>query len=542
MPVQKNPDFLLRLLEISRQLTSDVQTDSVLRRILDAAIEFTGAERGFICLFNNGKLEIAQARNLDQEEVIDAQRKLSQSIVAQVIASGEPLVSMDAGEDDRLAEAKSIHKMRIRSVACIPLTLRPSGISDSATDAVRIIGCVYLDHRFQPAQFLDDDLELLQVFGAHAALAVKNANLVSQLEEKNVQLNDRLVDSAAQLLETESLLKDALADAKERIDVPGIVYASRAMHKVLGLVVRVADQDLPILIGGESGTGKELLARAVHLLSRRARGAFVPVNCGAISPELFESELFGHRRGAFTGADRDREGLVEAANGGTLFLDEVSELPLQHQVKLLRVLQEGEVRRVGESSSRKVDFRVLSACNKDLDEEVREGRFREDLYYRLRVFQVELPPLRNRSEDIPLLVDRFISKHKRIIEGGGHRETDDSATIDVAPDVYGLLGNYHWPGNIRELENEVKRALALCDGQITSADLSPHISSSPKRADNWAGLRSSGRSLEEILSVVEREVIKETLDKFGGNKSKTAQQLGISRNGLAMKMARLGLD
>lgn len=526
MDVQtKNSEILFRLLEISRRLTSETDTDALLQLIMDSAIEVLEAERGFLCLSQNGQLEIAVARNLDQEEVSNAQKKLSQSIIQQVMTTGEPLVSLDAGEDERLTESRSIHKMRIRSVACIPLKLKDGTGSGQS----EVMGCVYLDHRFQSAQFVEADIDLLEIFGAHAAMAVSNSRLVAKLKESNASLNTRLEDSAHQLIQTRSLLKDALAHESDRHALPGIVYASRAMHEVLGLVTRVAPKELPIFISGESGTGKEVLAKAIHKLSPRARGRFVAVNCGAIPAELFESELFGHKRGAFTGADRDREGLVETANGGTLFLDEVSELPLQHQVKLLRVLQEREVRRVGEDRSRKVDFRVLAACNKDLLEEVRNGRFREDLFYRLRVFHIELPPLRARFEDIPLLVESFVEKHA-------------ATKLEVDPEVLTLMSNYEWPGNIRELENEVKRALALAVDRVTTAELSRHIVESPKRSGAFSALREGARTLEDILAVIERQVIKETLTTYNGNKSKTAQHLGISRNGLAMKMERLGIE
>ena len=525
---RENSEFLLRLLEISRRLTSETDSDAVLERIVDSAIEVLEAERGFLVLVEGNNRRIAVARNLDHEEVRDAQKKLSQSIIQKVLSTGEPLVSLDAGEDERLTDSRSIHKMRVRSVVCIPLQLKPA-LADSPAET---IGCVYLDHRFQTAQFLDADVELLEIFGAHAALAVNNSRLVGMLRDSNAQLNDQLEDSVQQLLQTRSLLKDALSKEGERHDLPGIAYASRAMHEVLGLVKRVAAQDLPILISGESGTGKEMLAQAVHQVSPRAKGPFVAVNCGAISPELFESELFGHKRGAFTGADRDRRGLIESASGGTLFLDEVAELSQPQQVKLLRVLQERQVRRVGEDRTRPIDFRVLSACNKDLQEEVKAGRFREDLFYRLRVFHVHLPPLRKRIEDIPLLVDHFTDKHGGLVSGD----------VVVEPEVYTLLAHYEWPGNIRELENEMKRALALSQGRVTPAEISPHIIEAPRRTDAFIALRDGGRTLDDILAIVEKRVIKETLDQFKGNKSKTAQHLGISRNGLAMKIERLGLD
>jgi transcriptional regulator with GAF, ATPase, and Fis domain len=529
---------LLRLLDISRELSSAFKLSDLLPRILDAAIEVTGAERGFVCLAREGDLTIASARNLDHEEVRDAQQKLSQSIVQQVLASGQPMVSLDASVDSRLAESRSIHDMKIRSVACIPLKLKPSPFAGSphVAHGSEVVGCVYLDHRFRPAQFVDADIELLELFGAHAALALRNAELMEMLEARNAQLNEELADSARELVRTRSLLRSALADSTERYQFPGIVYASRAMHELLGLVKRVADEDLPILITGESGTGKERLARAIHALSPRSRGPFVAVNCGAIPPELFESEFFGHRRGAFTGADRDRPGLMEAAHHGTLFLDEVADLPLPQQVKLLRALQEGEVRRVGEDVVRPIDIRVLSACNKDLEAEVNAGRFREDLFYRLRVFHVEIPPLRERPEDIPLLVDEFAryameARTTGPIQRPKPRPSSADSTARPAPaidpEVYTVLANYSWPGNIRELENEVRRSLALGKGRMTLTDLSPRVTSAPRRDDSLAALRGGGRTLEDILGLVEREVIVKTLEKHQGNKSKTAQELGI---------------
>ena len=524
-------NVLLRLLEISRELTGANNIDEVLGRVMDGAVEVTGAERGFLCLKREGELDIAVARNLDHEEIGNARKKLSRSIIQRVLKTGEPLVSNDAKFDERLSDSTSVHQMKLRSVACIPLKVLPKEIGRGVGGATTIIGVVYLDHRFEVDCFADTNMQFLEIFGAHAALAIRNAQLLQMARGRNEQLSAQLEESARELLRTRSLLKDVLADSSEQHHLPGFVYASRKMHEVLGLVVRVADSELPILVSGESGTGKEQLAQAIHQLSRRREGPFIAVNCGSIPAELFESELFGHRKGSFTGAERDREGLIMKAHGGTLFLDEIGELPQPQQVKLLRVLQERYVRRVGDDVPRPVDFRVLSATNKNLEQEVRDSHFREDLYYRLRVFNVELPPLRERREDVPLLVDFFIGQFG-----------DPATQVVVDPEAYTLLASYDWPGNIRELQNEVRRALALAAGYITPAELSPEICQSPKRPNALALIRQGNRSLEDILAVVEREVLRETLSQYKGNKSKTAQHLGISRNGLAMKMERLGLE
>lgn len=563
-----SPEVLLRLLEISRVLTSETGTERVLERILDSAIEFTRAERGFLCLYQGESLEIVEARNLDREEVLDAHKKLSQSIVQHVVTRGEPLVSMDAGEDARLTDAQSIHRMGIRSVACIPLkvaALEPSTAESAAQP--RVIGCVYVDHRFQTAQFLDADVELLEIFGAHASLAIRNASLMALLEEKNAQLGARLQSSEAQLHEAESLLKDVLADAKTRHDVPGVVYASRAMHEVLGLVKRVAEQDLPILIAGESGTGKEMLARGVHALSRRRAGPFVPVNCGAIAPELFESELFGHRRGSFTGADRDRVGLVEAASGGTLFLDEVSEIPLEIQVKLLRAIQESEFERVGGVKTLQVDVRLIAASNRNLEDDIKEKRFREDLYYRLNVVPVPLPALRERIGDLPLLIDHFV---ERCNERLGKTVRGFSAeALDV-------LSTYGWPGNIRELENLVERMVLFASSEEIGPDDLPDTfnegAAPAPNSDDAAGgaahppgegeppaggeennderllrlpLKALGLDLKEAVRagsrLVEEALITEALEQTQGNVTRSARLLGISRRSLQSKMKELGL-
>lgn len=330
----------------------------------------------------------------------------------------------------------------------------------------------------------------------------------------------------------------ALADNRLRREVarlrresaappPGFRAVSRPMQEVFELIRRASAARHPVLITGESGTGKELVARALHTLS--GRGEFVPVNCGALPEQLLESEVFGHERGAFTGADRERPGLFEAADGGTLFLDEIGDLPLPLQPKLLRALESGEVRRVGATKSRRVDVRLLAATNRDLEAEVAEGRFREDVYWRLNVLQIHVPPLRERPADIPLLAEHFLEQ--AIADGSAGSEAR------LSPDAMGLLTAYAWPGNVRELRNAVGRAVTLASGEDIGPD---HLPDRIVRASATASLVSTSAARRLPLAEVERAYIMEVLRSVGGNKSKAAEILGLDRKTLYRRLEEYG--
>ncbi len=314
----------------------------------------------------------------------------------------------------------------------------------------------------------------------------------------------------------------------------GIIGKSEAMRRVFQLIDRVAPSRSTVLIVGESGTGKELVARAIHERSPRASKPFMAINCGALPASLLESELFGHVRGAFTGADRDRPGLFRKTQGGTLLLDEVSELDQGLQVKLLRVLQERTVRPVGSDREEPVDVRVLAATNKDLGALVAEGRFREDLFYRLNVIQVRLPPLRERREDIPLLVDHFCRKYGP--EAG-------KPNVRFSPAALKRLMDYDFPGNVRELENIVERAVILCEGdEVTPEevlDLAPSERAQPVTLDR---LVLEGKSLDDVLAEMETRLITEALARTGGNRTRAAKLLGVSFRSLRYRLEKLGLD
>ncbi len=311
---------------------------------------------------------------------------------------------------------------------------------------------------------------------------------------------------------------------RERYGFDNIIGRSEAVRNLLSRVVRIAPTDVTVLITGESGTGKELIARAVHANSARADKPFIPINCAAITETLLESELFGHARGAFTGATTARKGLLEEADGGTFFFDEVAETTMAFQAKLLRTIQEGEVRRVGDNRPIKVDIRAIAATNVDLAEAVEEKRFREDLYYRLNVARFKLPPLRERSEDIPLLVEFFLSKHNQKM---GTRAT-------LAEGVVERLQSYAFPGNIRELENMVEQGVALASGgMITEDDIIPE--------GGVLGAPQAGQTLAGIVNQAERQALEGALRNSAGNRERAAEALGISATTLWRKMTRLGV-
>ncbi|HUF30516.1 MAG TPA: sigma-54 dependent transcriptional regulator [Gemmatimonadaceae bacterium] len=375
------------------------------------------------------------------------------------------------------------------------IMLTAFGTIDSAVEAMRLGAFDYLTKPFSRDQL---------------RASVRKALEVAELRNENRQLRQVV---------------------SERFSFANMIAGSRAMRAVSDTASRVAQTDTTVLLVGESGTGKELLARAIHFNSGRARGAFVTVNCAAIPEQLLESELFGHRRGSFTGAVADKRGKFEMANGGTVFLDEIGELAPLLQVKLLRVLQEREIDKVGETRPIKVDVRVLAATNRDLEKMIAGGTFREDLYYRLAVVSIRMPPLRERVDDIPLLVDAFLEKHAQRL---GH------ARPAIQKDVYSAFNLYSWPGNIRELENVVERALVLDkDGVIGLDDLPDRLRTPAQRIGNVRiELPDEGISLEKV----ERELILTALEKHDWNQTRAAAYLDVTRSTLLYRMQKYALE
>jgi two-component system response regulator PilR (NtrC family) len=346
---------------------------------------------------------------------------------------------------------------------------------------------------------------------------------------KPLDLNDlrSIVRSALKVSQTP-------APTPERIGTRELLGESPAIQKVRSMIEKLSRSQAPVYIGGESGTGKELVARLIHELGPRGSKPFVPVNCGAIPEQLMESEFFGHKKGSFTGAVQDKDGLFKAADAGTLFLDEVGDLPVHMQVKLLRAIQEKSVRPVGTQAEIRVDVRILSATHKKLHELVREGKFRQDLYYRLNVIELPVPSLRGRPDDIPLLAEALCTRLAKV------QGTDAPR---LAPEALDALSHYHFPGNVRELENILERALTLCDGtEITAEDLQLREEPQPASAQATHPEFSGEGSLEDYLEQVERGAIEEALTKTNRNKTAAAKLLGITFRALRYKLEKLGID
>jgi two-component system response regulator AtoC len=342
-----------------------------------------------------------------------------------------------------------------------------------------------------------------------------------------IQLVLRKAEERERLRKENTSLKRQIEAMEDRYAFGKMVAASASMQTLFQLADKVAKFDTTVLITGESGTGKELVARGIHFASPRKRRPLIPVNCGSIPENLMESELFGHRKGAFTGAERHHAGLFREADGGTIFLDEIGELPLSLQVKLLRVLQEGEVRPVGSDRSLKVDVRVIAATAKDLTEAISNGHFREDLFYRLNVMHLEIPPLAMRKEDIPLLVQLFIDRYNAILDKHIH---------GIAPEAMAMLYAYPWPGNVRELENVIQRAVVLSGGDIIIARDLPDVFTAPPSVGADIGGIIGGDSLKAAKKTLEAVMIKKALDKTGWNRTQAAKILEISHPSLLSKI------
>jgi transcriptional regulator with GAF, ATPase, and Fis domain/tetratricopeptide (TPR) repeat protein len=486
---------VLTVLGINERLVEQQDLETLLGAIVDAALEVTGAERGFIVLEENGELSLDRALDSLRGDLAPDEVEYSQSIVRAALARNGALRIADAGDDALYGDARSVSTFQLRSVLCQPF---------NAEDALR--GVIVVDDRRRPGAFGPREERLLGLLAGQAALAVRQVRRFERIMHLKDELAARVVDRETRL----AVVEERLAGRGEVPPVEGLVGEAPSLQSVHALLRKIAPSELAVLVSGESGTGKELAARALHALSRRAAGPFVAENCAALPATLLESELFGSRKGSYTGSERDREGLFERASGGTLFLDEIGELPLDQQAKLLRVLETHEVRRIGDTEVRKVDFRLVAATNRDLTAEVQAGRFREDLLYRLDTVRVVMPPLRERLQDLPLLVAHFLRL----------AAARDGRTRRVTPDVLTALAARPWPGNVRELANEVARLVVLSDGDLVD----PALVRTASGASAPAGF-DLVRPLEEL----ERDAILAALTRTNGDKRRAAELLGISR-------------
>ena len=502
-----------------RALSGRKKFGALLDQVLDMLLLWTGVERGLILLRAPGeKMVVRAARNLAKKDLDPQQRALSQSMAKRALEEGRPVVAVDAMHDISDVN-RSVHALHLRSVLAVPLAARGE-----------VLGVVYLDDKVRRAAFGESELSWVSLISTVAALAIFDhrdhlalKRALGRARRAEARLEQRLSSREAELEVAERELSRFRGPQALLGNYDGIVGQGLEMTRLLTTVDRVAKSDVPALICGESGSGKELIARAIAQNSERRGKAFIVENCAAVPEGLLESALFGHQKGAFTGASRNQAGLFALAHQGTLFLDEIGEMSLLMQTKLLRVLQEGEIRPLGADSSRRVDVRLIVATHRDLKSMVEEGTFREDLFYRLNVVSLVVPPLRRRVEDIPALTNHFIQRY-----GKGR-------SVRLSEAAMARLTSYSWPGNVRQLENEVRRMLVLGGDQLTTADLSPDIMSGSSDVPQ-------ARTLKEKVDALERQLVVEALETSKGNRTRAAEELGLSRFGLQKMTQRLKIE
>jgi transcriptional regulator with GAF, ATPase, and Fis domain len=473
---------LRKLQGFSEKLMHKGSIDELLDTMLDDIIELTGADKGVILLTEpeesaaeEKKIAVRALRNVSRESITDDRGGVSDSIARTVLKTAKPIIVSDALADTTFGKSESVVALQLSSVMCAPMLSQGE-----------VIGALYVGNDRVKHLFERPQLDMLTIYGAQASLILQNAMLLSALRADKEKLAQELSDKR----------------------FGEIIGSCPSMMEVFRKVQKVATTDISVLITGETGTGKELIARELHRRSQRVSGPFVTINCGAIPENLIESELFGHVRGAFTGAVANRAGKFQAADGGTLFLDEIGELPPNLQVKLLRALQERVVIRVGDSRPEKVDIRVVAATNKILEEEIKRGAFREDLYYRLNVVNLWLPPLRERGEDVVIIARALLSKYADEMK---------SPVRGLTPPALAAIRKFAWPGNIRQLENRLKKALVLCDRTMLSAedlDLGPEA-------------QQPILPLEKAKEEFQRNYVLQVLERNNGNRTQTARELGV---------------
>ncbi len=503
--IKKEIKELSLLFDISQLLGQNMDMTSVLKPILKTMADHYEMLRGTITLLDRetGEIYIEEAYGLSESQKRLGKYRIGEGITGRVIQTGQAAVVESISKEplflNRTGARKNIRKKDI-SFICVPIKI-----------GHETIGALSVDRMFSDRVSLEEDLRLLTIIASMIARAVS-------LRQAAQEEHRRLIDENIMLYK----------ELKNRYKPSNIIGDSKAMQMVYELIENVSKTDATVLIRGESGVGKELVAHAIHYGSNRADKTFVKVNCAALPETLIESELFGHEKGAFTGAISMRKGRFELANGGTIFLDEIGDLSPSTQVKLLRVLQEKEFERVGSSNTIKVDVRVIAATNRNLEELIRLEKFRNDLYYRLNVYPIFIPPLRERKTDIPLLVDYFLKKYS-----GLHKKE----ITNISSSAMNIIMSYHWPGNVRELENCIERAVLLCTDRIIEQHHLPIV----MQPSEYRGLKYSG-GLQAALDNLEREMILDALNSTNGNISKAARLLGITERIMGLRIKKHGID
>jgi len=494
---------LSTLLEVSQALSGTLNLRSGLHRVLEVLAKHHGTVRGLITLLHdNGELHVEASDGLDAPSHA-VRYRVGEGIIGKVAESGRPIVVPRVSKEptflSRAAKRPELPKEEL-SFICVPILINR-----------RAVGALGVDLRFNPDRDYDRYVKFLGVAASSIAQAIKIQRLIE--EDKK-----RLVDENTHLRQ----------ELKERYDFSTIIGTSGPVRQMYEQMAQVASTNTTVLIRGESGTGKELIAHSIHYNSPRANKPFVKISCAALPDSLIESELFGYERGAFTGAEQRKKGRFELAEGGTLFLDEIGDINLNTQVKLLRVLQEREFERLGSTETVKVNVRLLAATNKDMERAIAAGTFREDLYYRLNVFTIFVPPLRERKADLLLLVDHFLEKFSR----EHHKSIKRISTPAID-----MLMSYHWPGNVRELENTLERAVLMCDGQVVHGH---HLPPSLQTAE--ASGTVTRVSLSDAVAGFEKDLIQDALKTTRGNRAKAARLLDTTERVLNYKVRKYAID
>lgn len=492
--------MLDKLLSIGRQLLAKQDIDQVLSTAIDGAIAITGAERGLILLFDqDGRMRFQTARKLSRQDLQQPKYEISRTIIQKVRRERQPIYLKNARKHPDFCASESVVHRKILSVICLPLCHED-----------HVFGAVYLDNRTVRGAFTPEHFSFAQQFADFISLAAHQT------------LERRRLRSRIEALEQE---------LQERGRFDTIVGEHPSIRKILQVVDQVADTKATVLITGETGTGKELIAHALHKKSSRREQAFVPINCGALPEALLESELFGHVRGAFTGATHNKAGWFERADGGTIFLDEISEMSPALQVKVLRILQSGEFAPLGSTQIRHCDVRITAATNKDLARLADAGEFRQDLFYRLNVITIEMPPLRQRKTDISLLAEHFLRQLSELY---------NKRKLSLSEQVKHRLLSYDFPGNVRELENIIERAVILCQSDVIDVEHLPVLMPAPN--SEQTAVRSFREAKQKMVEKFEREFLSDCLQKSGGNISKAARNANIDFKNFHTKMKKYNID
>ncbi|OHD05374.1 MAG: sigma-54-dependent Fis family transcriptional regulator [Spirochaetes bacterium GWD1_27_9] len=493
------------LFEISKKLDDSMDLKEVLPPVLKIMANFMDMHLGTVTILNRETKEIVieEAYGLSPEQRARGRYKLGEGITGKVVETGEPTVVKRVSDESKfLDKTKAREQLNKKDISfiCVPIKL-----------GKEVVGTLSFDRYFVDDTTLENDLKLVTLIASLIAQAVKlrqkTNEEIENLKAENTHLQNEL---------------------KNKFNPSNIIGNSKAMKEIYSFMENILDNKTTVLIRGESGVGKELVAHAIHYNGIRANKPFVKVNCAALPENLIESELFGHEKGAFTGAINKRKGRFEISNGGTIFLDEIGDFPMATQIKLLRVIQEREFERIGGGEIIKIDVRIICATNRDLEKLIEEGKFRQDLYYRINVFPIYVPALRERKDDIILLADYFLEKYAKINNKNIKR---------ISTQAIDMLVSYHWPGNVRELENCIERAVVLCsDGVIHGYNLPPSL-----QLAETTGTTNIGK-LESVVNTVEKDMIIDAIKLTNGNLSKAAKILDITERMIGIRINKYNID